>query len=91
MAKKEEKKKLEIKTVMDPSTGLSENQIYIDEEFFDWGIDEESLNWAIQQGPEYYAAAQKDIAKHFLESLSEMVGRKVTLPEFNKALQTGWI
>lgn len=68
-----------------------EKAIFIDGEFFDWTVDQESLREVAKMGPEYLAAAQKDIERHFLQSLSEMVGRDLTAKDFVKALQTGWI
>jgi hypothetical protein len=88
--REEGKKKFEVRLFTDEK-GFHEKQIYIDGEHFDWGIDEESFDWARKQGPAYFAAIQKDIAKHFLESLSEMVGRPITIQEFATANKTGWI
>ena len=68
-----------------------QRNIYIDGELFDWAIDEESYNWAMKQGPEILMAAQKDIARHFLESLSEIVGRRVSIQDLQEAAKTGWI
>jgi len=34
---------------------------------------------------------QKDIEKHFVESVSEVVGRKITPEEIKEATKTGWI
>ena len=86
----EGKKKFEIKIATDDD-GMMDKQIFIDGEFFDWGVDPEAFEWAKQQGPEYFRAAQIDIAKHFLESISEVVGRKVTLHDLTQAEKTGWI
>jgi len=85
------KKKFEIKISPPDENGMQERQIFIDGEFFDWGIDPEAFSYAKKMGPEYFRAAQIDIAKHFLESISEVVGRKVTLQELTQAEKTGWI
>ena len=68
-----------------------QKNIYIEGELFDWAIDEESYKWAQKQSPEVLMAAQKDIVKHFLNSLSEIVGRRVTLQDLQEATKTGWI
>jgi hypothetical protein len=83
------RKKFEVK--LQQSKGKMENVIFIDGEPFDWSIDMDSYAKAVKMGPEYVKAAQTSIATHFLNSLSEMVGRKVTTEEINKAKITGWI
>lgn len=83
------KKKLEIRPIIIGS--MVQKAIFIDGEHFDWSVDEESLKEAAAMGEIYFQAVQKDIAKHFLDSLSEVVGREVTLAEFNQALITGEI
>lgn len=84
-------KKFEVKQYIADSSGNFANGIFVDGELFDWSVDEESVAWAQKQGPEYFAAAQKDIVKHFFESLSEMVGRQITHKQFEIAKKTGWI
>ena len=86
----DKKKKFEVRTEPTKDKFFQRN-IYIDGEYFDWEIDESSLDWAKAQGPVFFEATKKDIAKHFLDSLSEMVGRKITLEAFQLALKTGWI
>lgn len=88
--REEGRKKFEVRRITDDQ-GWSENALFIDGEYFDWSIDEESFDWAMKQGPEMAIAAQEDIAKHFLDSLSEFVGRKLTMENFIEATQTGWI
>lgn len=86
----ENKKKFEVRIRKTPD-GFFQRDIFVDGEFFDWSIDEESFEWARKQGPEFFEATKKDIAKHFLESLSEFVGRRVTPGDFQKATKTGFI
>jgi hypothetical protein len=88
--REEGKKKFEVRTIWDEN-GFQERAVFVDGEYFDWGIDEEAFDWAVKQGPEYLRIIKMDIAKHFLESLSEMVGRKVTMIDFEQARKTGWI
>lgn len=83
------RKKFELRLL--EKNGMLETVIFIDDELFDWEIDIDSYNKAVKMGPEYVKAAQTSIANHFLDSLSEMVGRKVTTAEVDKAKITGWI
>lgn len=73
------------------TNGKVVNEIYINGELLDWSVDMNSLSQAMVMGPEYAWQAQQSIAKHFTESVSEMLGRKVTMEEINKAIATGWI
>ncbi len=68
-----------------------EKAIFIDEELLDWAIDISSLMEAKRMGPQFFKEAQKDIEKHFIESVSDTIGRKVTVQEIKKATVTGWI
>ena len=86
----ENKKKFEVRMEKTPDKFFQKN-IYVDGEYFDWSIDEESLDWSRRQGPEFFEVVKRDIASHFLSSLSEFVGRKITLEVFQDALKTGWI
>jgi hypothetical protein len=65
--------------------------IYIDNELFDWEIDEDAYKWAENQGPEILFAVQKDIINHFLNSISEFTEKKITLKDLQEAIRTGWI
>lgn len=71
--------------------------IFVDGELFDWGIDEKEYNEAVK-----FAEKQKNkegmllkihqnIEKHFINSLSEFMNRKITLKELDEARKTGWI
>jgi|GEM_PF-5550852 len=68
-----------------------QKNIYIDGELFDWSIDEEAYHWAEKQGPQMLMVVQQDIAKYFLECLSETVGKRVTIQDLQEAEKTGWI
>jgi hypothetical protein len=65
--------------------------IFVDGKLFDWGIDEGSYREAMAMGPEYHRIIQADVARHFLESLSEFMNRRVTQEEVDQATKTGWI
>lgn len=62
----------------------------IDNEIFDWGIEEEEIKQARR------SSAIKDdllgnIQKHFITSLSSFLGREVTIKEVNDAIESGWL
>lgn len=65
--------------------------IFVDGKLFDWGIDEKSYEKAMEMGPKFRKAIEADIAKHFLECLSEFMNRKVTQEEVTEATKTGLI
>ncbi len=65
--------------------------IFIDGKLFDWGVDEDSYKNAMEMGPKFKQAIEADIAKHFLDSLSEFMNRPVTAIEINEAQKTGLI
>jgi hypothetical protein len=72
-------------------TDGQKKRIFVDGELFDWTVDATSLAKAMTMGPEYFKAARDDIEKHFVDSLSEVVGRQLTHPEVVEAAKTGWI
>ena len=89
---KEEKPKLSFEVKMRKGKrDTVEKAIFIDGELLDWSIDVSSFMEAAKMGPKFKLAAQKDIEKHFTESVSEVLGRKVTTDEIKAAIKTGWI
>ena len=50
-----------------------------------------SLAEAMKMGTKFYRSVQRDIEKHFTESVSEVVGRKVSAEDIKKATKIGWI
>ena len=76
---------------MRQNNGTIEKAIFIDGELLDWAVDISSLMEAKQMGPQFFKAAKKDIQRHFLESVSEVLDRKVTIKDIKQAIQTGWI
>jgi hypothetical protein len=86
----EGKKKFEVK--MRPAKGGGiEKAIFIDGEILDWQVDLNSFVEAVKMGPMYMREIQKDIEKHFIESVSDFVGRKVTADDIKKAIKDGYI
>lgn len=68
-----------------------EKAIFIDGELLDWQVDLASLMDAMKMGPKFFKEIQKDIGEHFVESVSETIGRPVTNEDIKKATKTGWI
>jgi hypothetical protein len=86
----EGKKRFEVRMRHAKGGGI-EKAIFIEDEQLDWQIDMNSYIDAMKMGPMYRRAIQKDIEKHFVESLSDFLGRKVTMEEIKTAIKTGWI
>lgn len=84
------KKKFEVKIRSDGSGGI-EKAIFIGGEMLDWQVDINSLNDAMKMGPKFFKAVQQSIEEHFVESVSDFVGKKVTAQDIKKAIETGWI
>jgi len=76
---------------MRQNKGGVEKAIFIDGELLDWSVDLSSLAEAAKMGHKFYRAAQRDIEKHFVDSVSEFIGRKVTPDDIKTATVTGWI
>lgn len=86
----DEKKRFEVK--MRPAKGGGvEKAIFIGGEMLDWQIDMSSYMEAMQMGFMYRRQIQQDIEKHFIESVSDFLGRHVTMEEIKNAIKTGWI
>ena len=84
------KKQFEVK--MRPAKGGGiEKAIFIGGEMLDWQIDMSSYMEAMQMGAVYRRAIQRDIEKHFIESVSDFLGRNITMEEIKNAIKTGWI
>lgn len=83
-------KRFEVRTRPAKGGGL-ENAIFIGGELLDWTVDLNSIMEAAKMGPQYIREVQKDIERHFANSVSDFLGRKVTIEEIQKATKTGWI
>jgi len=86
--------KLEIKKVYNEECKKDINVLFVDNEIFDYLIDEDSLRSAAiycNQNPHLKNAVHGDIMKHFVESFSEFIGRPLTLEEINNSIKTGEI
>lgn len=82
--------KFEVKMRKDPTLGI-QKAVFIGGEMLDWSVDIQSLMEARAMGPKFFRAAQRDIEKHYVDSVSEFIGRKVTATDIKKAIKTGWI
>ena len=76
--------------------GTLEKAIFIDGELLGWPVDVSSMLDARKMArdmnnPFIWKEVQRDIAKHFLEAVSDTLGRKVTEEDIKKASLTGRI
>jgi hypothetical protein len=84
------KKRFEVKMRSDGAGGI-EKAIFIGGELLDWQVDMNSYFDAMKMGPMYRREIQRSIEEHFTESVSEFLGRKVSMDDIKTAIQTGWI
>jgi len=85
--------RVEIKNYQDES-GAECRGIFVEDELFDWGLDEADLKTAnalIKQDPHMRKSVMGDIQSHFVACFSEFIGREVILSQINEALRTGEI
>lgn len=73
------------------ANGEIEKDVFIDGERLNYSIDTQAYLDACKMGFHMKVAVQKDIEKHFTESVSEFLGRHVTLDEIKQAIIKGWI
>jgi hypothetical protein len=84
--------KVQFEVMMRPAgNGAIENAVFIDGEKLDWSIDMSSLMEARFMGPKFFRAVQDDVVKHYVKSVSDFLGRHITMEEINSAIKTGWI
>lgn len=84
------KKSFEVRMIKGKG-GEIRHAIFIDGEMLDWSIDMHDFLDAMKMGPQYLNAIKADIVKHFTASVSDFLGRKVTIEELNQARKVGWI
>ena len=87
----EGKKRFIVKVHFDESAGIYRRDVFIDDKLFEYEIDQLSLMQAKNMGPEYLSQTKRSIEEHFIDSLSDFLGRKVTAKELIVAIQSGWI
>lgn len=84
------KKKFETRVRVHPN-GSVEKEIWIDNKLLDWSIDISSYMEARKMGDMYQNAIKRDIAQHFTDAVSDLVGRKVSMQEILQATRLGFI
>ena len=84
------KKSFMVRAIKGKDGGIK-HAIFIDGEMLDWAIDMHDYLDAMKMGPMYLNAIKADIVKHFIESVADFLGRKVTIEELNHARKVGWI
>jgi len=86
--------KVEILEVYDPETEEKYRALYFNGTLFDWGINPTELNHAksfCYNDPFLKKTVHGDICKYFLQCLSEVLEKKVTITEINQAIENGYI
>lgn len=86
----EGKKSFITKMYMDRNNVLKQG-IFIDGELLDWSIDVGDLLEAQKMGTQYLEMLKVDIVRHFTQSCSDFLGRKVTAKEIDDARKNGYI
>lgn len=72
----------------------NQNVLFINDEIFDWQIEEEELGDAIKfanNDEKVKKAIKADIQNFFLSCLGEVVDHKITLRELNDAIEKGYL
>jgi hypothetical protein len=85
---------VEIREVYDPDTEQKYRALYFDGALFDWGMDPVELHRAksfCDNDPFLKKSTHGDICRYFLQCLSEVFEREVTLKELNTAIKQGHI
>jgi hypothetical protein len=90
MTKEQPKKRFEVKFRQHPD-GFVEKDVFIDGERLDYSINLSDYFEAAKMGAQFKKAVQEDIVRHFTESVSEFLGRRVTIKDIENAIKTGWI
>ena len=72
----------------------NQNVIFINDESFDWQIEEDDLEEAIRfadNNTEVKKAIHADIKNFFLDCVNQVLNKEVTLKQINDALENGYI
>lgn len=86
----EGKKRFEVRMYMAEKGNLKQG-IFIDGQLLDWSIDVHDLFEAKKMGVQYIRDLEIDVIRHFLQSISDFIGRKVSVDEMNEAKKKGYI
>lgn len=88
------KRKFEVKMRAlgpDPLRDGVEKAVFIDGKMIDFKIDVLRFLSAKQRGMEMLLEEQKRIEKEFVKSVSDAIGRRVTVQDIKRAILEGWI
>lgn len=67
-----------------------ENCIFIDNQLFDWGIDEEAIDQIKKiENEEDLKKIKENIKNFFLDCFSSIVGKEITIKQLYKAIESG--
>ena len=67
-----------------------EDRIFIDDQLFDWGIDENAINQINKlKNLEEIKKVQENIRQYFLQSIGYFLEREVTIKEVFEGIQSG--
>lgn len=86
----EGKKSFEVRIHKDEKGNLKQG-IFIDGQLLDWSVDLHDLLEAKKMGPKFAKSVEIDIIRHFLQSASDFLGRKLSVEEINEAKKNGYI
>lgn len=75
----------------DPKRDGIEKAVFIDGKKLDFKIDVTRFLEAKQKGINFLVEEQKKIEREFVRSVSEALGRKVTVEDIKRATLEGWI
>lgn len=87
-------KQLKILNIKSPEKNKDIKYLVLNNEIFDWGIDDDSLDRAkklMYQKPDMKEAVIMSIINHFVDSFSDFLGRTTTLEEVVTAIEKGHI
>jgi hypothetical protein len=69
-----------------------ENKIFVNDQLFDWGIDENALDQIKNiKDEEEIKNINISIRNYFLDSLGEFLGKKISIKELYNALKVGYL
>lgn len=75
----------------DPQRDGVEKAVFVDGKKLDFTIDVLRFLEAKRKGPKYLFEEQKKIEREFVRSVSEAVGRRITVEDIKRATVEGWI
>lgn len=69
-----------------------ENKIFVNDQLFDWGIDENALDQIKNiKDEEEIKNINISIRNYFLDSLGEFLGKKISIKQLYDALKVGFL